>query len=338
MEADESTANNNSDESKKKSKLDGPILGSKGENIIKRILLIIPRLIATLVRSIKKKWDNRKSQQLIKRIEFLENLTQDQKKQLTELQGGLDKTNQEVNDAYTVIDDMKKRHGSYHDLMDNELKDINSKLDSTNKQIDDIHKNNRSINNSIGELYDDISDIKYVIDFMNGTVHTEMNFDTAKSYLQDVLKMIGVLENFDPFKPSSIGKDVMNKVNADVNARGYVKYDLMIYDKKHAYKFSDVKRYVKELSDLRDQITDKGSKLVEKITKIATDLNKAYEGKKETEGRQNTVNTCQTVLKYAQRLALEGQRIDSFVTTTFNNLNSMMKLVQTRLNKGFAEY
>lgn len=338
MEADESTANDNSSEPKKKGLLDGPILGSKGENIIKRILLIIPRLIATLVRSIKKKWDNRKSQQLIKRIEFLENLTQDQKKQLTELQGGLDKTNQEVNDAYTVIDDMKKRHASYHDLIDNELRDINSKLDSTNKQIDDIHKNNRSINNSIGELYDDISDIKYVIDFMNGTVHTEMNFDTAKSYLQDVLKMIGVLANFDPFKPSSIGKDVMNKLNADVNARGYVKYDLMIYDKKHVYKFSDVKRYVKELSDLRDQITDKGSKLVEKITKIATDLNKAYEGKKETEGRQNTVNTCQTVLKYAQRLALEGQRIDSFVTTAFNNLNSMMKLVQTRLNKGFAEY
>ena len=337
MEADESTANNNSNEPKK-SKLDGPILGSKGENIIKRILLVIPRLIATLVRSIKKKWDNRKSQQLIKRIEFLENLTQDQKKQLTELQGGLDKTNQEVNDAYTVIDDMKKRHASYHDLMDNELRDINSKLDSTNKQIDDIHKNNRSINNSIGELYDDISDIKYVIDFMNDTVHTEMNFDTAKSYLQDVLKMIGVLGNFDPFKPSSIGKDVMNKVNTDVNARGYVKYDLMLYDKKHVYKFSDVKRYIKELSDLRDQITDKGSKLVKKITKIATDLNKAYEGKKETEGRQNTVNTCQMVLKYAQRLVLEGQRIDSFVTTTFNNLNSMMKLVQTRLEKGFAEY
>ena len=94
MEADESTANDNSSEPKKKGLLDGPIRGSKGENIIKRILLVIPRLIATLVRSIKKKWDNRKSQQLIKRIEFLENLTQDQKKQLTELQGGLDKANE----------------------------------------------------------------------------------------------------------------------------------------------------------------------------------------------------------------------------------------------------
>ena len=103
MEADESTANNNSNEPKK-SKLDGPILGSKGENIIKRILLVIPRLIATLVRSIKNKWDNRKSQQLIKRIEELESTIRLHGYQIPDLQertrrhtGDIDELNKKSN-------------------------------------------------------------------------------------------------------------------------------------------------------------------------------------------------------------------------------------------------
>ena len=140
MEADESTANNNSNEPKK-SKLDGPILGSKGENIIKRILLIIPRLIAALVRSIKKKWDNRKSQQLIKRIEFLENLTQDQKKQLTELQGGLDKTNiklkktnLKIDDNTTRIHEMGKNNNLYNKSFTKSIDDIDSKLNLVDKK------------------------------------------------------------------------------------------------------------------------------------------------------------------------------------------------------------
>ena len=104
MEADESTANDNSSEPKKKGLLDGPIRGSKGENIIKRILLVIPRLIATLVRSIKNKWDNRKSQRLIKKIEELESTIRLHGYQVTDLQertrrhtGDIDELNKKSN-------------------------------------------------------------------------------------------------------------------------------------------------------------------------------------------------------------------------------------------------
>lgn len=321
MEADESTANDNSSEPKKKGLLDGPIRGSKGENIIKRILLVIPRLIATLVRSIKKKWDNRKSQQLIKRIEELESTIRLHGYQITDLQertrrhtGDIDELNKKIQHNNDVAESLDKRM----DLAENQIKNL---------QRDVGYESTRG-----HQVSRDLNKVKRVINLMNGIVQTEMNFDTAKSYLQDVLKMIETLEKFDPYKPSSIGKDVMNKVNEGVNARGDVRRDLKIYeDERIVYKLSDVKKYVKELSDLRDQISNRGTKLVEKMSKITTDLNKAYEGKKDTKVHQDTINDCQTLLKYTQIMASEGQRIDSFVTKTFNRMLNDVNGVSDKL-------
>ena len=46
--------------------------GSKGENIIKKILLFIPRLLRAIGRAIKKLWDNRHSKVLRNKIDELE--------------------------------------------------------------------------------------------------------------------------------------------------------------------------------------------------------------------------------------------------------------------------
>ena len=321
MEADESTANDNSGEPKKKGLLDGPIRGSKGENIIKRILLVIPRLIATLVRSIKNKWDNRKSQRLIKKIEELESTIRLHGYQVTDLQertrrhtGDIDELNKKIQHNNDVAESLDKRM----DLAENQIKNL---------QRDVGYESTRG-----HQVSRDLNKVKRVINLMNGIVQTEMNFDTAKSYLQDVLKMIETLEKFDPYKPSSIGNDVMNKVNEGVNARGDVRRDLKIYeDERIVYKLSDVKKYVKELSDLRDQISNRGTKLVEKMSKTTTDLNKAYEGKKDTKVHQDTINNCQTLLKYTQIMATEGQRIDSFVTKTFNRMLNDVNGVSDKL-------
>ena len=336
MEADESTSNNNSNESKKKSKLDGPILGSKGENIIKRILLVIPRLIATLVRSIKNKWDNRKSQRLIKKIEELESTIRLHGYQVTDLQertrrhtGDIDELNKKIQHNNDVAESLDKRM----DLAENQIKNLQSDVGNASTKSYQMSRN--------------LNKVKRAIDFMNGTVKTEMNFDTAKSYLQDVLKMIETLEKFDPYKPSSIGKDVMNKVNEDLNAREHLrfdlkiehlKFDLKIYeDEPISYKLNDVKKYVKEISDLRDQITDRGTKLVEKMSKITTDINKAYEGKKDTKGHRDTINNCQTVLKYTHLMASEGQIIDTYVTNTFDKILDTMSRVQSMINDGLYD-
>lgn len=326
MEADESTANNNSNEPKK-SKLDGPILGSKGENIIKRILLIIPRLIATLVRSIKNKWDNRKSQRLIKKIEELESTIRLHGYQITDLQertrrhtGDIDELNKKIQHNNDVAESLDKRM----DLAENQIKNLQSDVGNASTKSYQMSRN--------------LNKVKRAIDFMNGTVKTEMNFDTAKSYLQDALKMIETLEKFDPYKPSSIGKDVMNKVNEGVNAREHLKFDLKIYeDEPISYKLNDVKKYVKEISDLRDQITDRGTKLVEKMSKITTDIDKAYEGKKDTKGHRDTINNCLTVLKYTQLMASEGQIIDTYVTKTFDKMLDTMSRVQSMINDGLYD-
>lgn len=347
MEASDETTTNEGSNEPKKSKFDGPILGSKGENIIKRILLVIPRLIATLVRSIKKKWDNRKSQQLIKKIEQLENLTQEQKKQLSELQEGLNETNQKVSDNTTQIHEMGKNNDLYNKSVAKSMDDLDSRLTSVDRQIKNLQSDVGNENTKSHQMSRDLNKVKRAIDFMNGTVKTEMNFDTAKSYLQDVLKMIETLEKFDPYKPSSIGKDVMNKVNEDLNAREHLrfdlkiehlKFDLKIYeDEPISYKLNDVKKYVKEISDLRDQITDRGTKLVEKMSKITTDINKAYEGKKDTKGHRDTINNCQTVLKYTHLMASEGQIIDTYVTNTFDKMLDTMSRVQSMINDGLYD-
>ena len=342
MEADESTANNNSNEPKKKSKLDGPILGSKGENIIKRILLVIPRLIATLIRSIKKKWDNRKSQQLIKKIEQLENLTQEQKKQLSELQEGLNETNQKVSDNTTQIHEMGKNNDLYNKSVAKSMDDLDSRLTSVDRQIKNLQSDVGNENTKSHQMSKDLRKVVRVIDFMNGIVKTTLNFDTTKSYLQNILKMIETLEKFNPYKPSSIGKDVMNRVNTDIDTvdnHGYV-LDFYIgglyYDESYAYKFGDFKKYVKEITVLRDQITDKGSKLVEKMTKITSDVQKAYEGTKETKARQDTIHNCQTLLKYAQQMVSVCQQIDTSVTSTLKNIDSRMTYIDKLMNEGLA--
>ena len=342
MEADESTANNNSNEPKKKSKLDGPILGSKGENIIKRILLVIPRLIATLIRSIKKKWDNRKSQQLIKKIEQLENLTQDQKKQLSELQEGLNETNQKVSDNTTQIHEMGKNNDLYNKSVAKSMDDLDSRLTSVDRQIKNLQSDVGNENTKSHQMSKDLRKVVRVIDFMNGIVKTTLNFDTTKSYLQNILKMIETLEKFNPYKPSSIGKDVMNRVNTDIDTvdnHGYV-LDFYIsglyYNESYAYKFGDFKKYVKEITVLRDQITDKGSKLVEKMTKITSDVQKAYEGTKETKARQDTIHNCQTLLKYAQQMVSVCQQIDTSVTSTLKNIDSRMTYIDKLMNEGLA--
>ena len=321
MEADETK------EPKKKGLLDGPIRGSKGENIIKRILLVIPRLIATLVRSIKNKWDNRKSQRLIKKIEELESTIRLHGYQITDLQertrrhtGDIDELNKKIQHNNDVAESLDKRM----DLAENQIKNLQSDVGNASTKSYQMSRN--------------LNKVKRAIDFMNGTVKTEMNFDTAKSYLQDVLKMIETLEKFDPYKPSSIGKDVMNKVNEDLNAREHLKFDLKIYeDEPISYKLNDVKKYVKEISDLRDQITDRGTKLVEKMSKITTDINKAYEGKKDTKGHRDTINNCQTVLKYTHLMASEGQIIDTYVTNTFDKMLDTMSRVQSMINDGLYD-
>ena len=359
MEADESTANNNSNESKKKSKLDGPILGSKGENIIKRILLIIPRLIATLVRSIKKKWDNRKSQQLIKRIEFLENLTRDQKKQLTELQGGLDKTNRHIDltdqvviDAHTFIDDMKKRHASYHDLMDNELRDINSKLNLVDKKIKDkdaendvafdsiskdIDKLNETIKNVDSSVHRHLHTIDCAVDLLNDTIVTPFNFKGAIKFYKDILTMFDELEKFNPYKPSSIDKKLSRKIDSNIELGHHAKY-VNTYDDSRipAISYTKVKEYIKEIDELKRQVSDRGSKLIKHLNTMITDVQKSYEGKKDTKGRRDTMQNCQRVLKCVKIMTGEGCLGDSVVSQSFRNLEKQIDLIEKRLHFGLS--
>ena len=65
-----------------KDQVNQPVFGNKGENIFKRIIMVIPRLIALLVRKIKSAWNNRKSQRLQREIEELRDLHNNQREQI----------------------------------------------------------------------------------------------------------------------------------------------------------------------------------------------------------------------------------------------------------------
>ena len=358
MEADESTANNNSNEPKK-SKLDGPILGSKGENIIKRILLIIPRLIATLVRSIKKKWDNRKSQQLIKRIEFLENLTQDQKKQLTELQGGLDKanvglkkTNLKIDDNTTRIYEMGKNNNLYNKSVTKSIDDIDSKLNLVNKKIrdmdaendvafdsisKDIDKLNETIKNVDSSVHRHLHTIDCAVDLLNDTIVTPFNFKGAIKFYKDILTMFDELEKFNPYKPSSIDKKLSRKIDSNIELGHHAKY-VNTYDDSRipAISYTKVKEYIKEIDELKRQISDRGSKLIKHLNTMITDVQKSYEGKKDTKGRRDTMQNCQRVLKCVKIMTGEGCLGDSVVSQSFRNLEKQIDLIEKRLHFGLS--
>ena len=125
---------------------------AKKESIIKKILLFIPRIIGRLVNFIKQKWNNRRSKQLLTRIDELERAVKDQDGKFNELERAVKDQDGKFNELKridsklnakldTVKKDLLKEIVEAHDLSERYADAIKDKLaDMTSKNYTEILK------------------------------------------------------------------------------------------------------------------------------------------------------------------------------------------------------
>ena len=69
---------------------------------------------------------------------------------------------------------------------------------------------------------------------------------------------------------------------------------------------------------------------------MITDVQKSYEGKKDTKNRRDTIQNCQRVLKCVKIMTGEGCLGDSVVSQSFRNLEKQIDLIEKRLHFGLS--
>lgn len=302
MEADESTEGEKKPQS---------IFGSKGENIIKRILMFIPRLLDRLVDYLIKKWDNRKSQRLLKKIDQLYDTLREQKEKIYTIN---DKVNELSRDTDKNTRDIE--------TMDDRERSMFQHIKNHDKQLDALY--NTTIQNSAR----DIPKINRVIDFMNGRFYTGCHYKVAMQIFQDMLKLITKLEEFDPYSTKiTIDSDSVNKIHDDINKRCD---ELNEDNEDHALKFDEIKNYIQSISDIREQIVKRAKSLESKFNKILNDKNEH-----ENESTTN-INTCKDILKYIQSINQNISKVDNKVIYSFNTIEKAIDNVKCSINKGLS--
>ena len=133
-----------------KDEVNKPVRGVKGENIIKRILMAIPRLIALLVKKVKKFFNKEKSERIVKNLETIKRVKVKDLNKLKIRRNKKTRTNNtSTNPVETVTDndqeevDLDKGSDSLEinnmveDLVEKKVINTNLKVDVIAKYLDD---------------------------------------------------------------------------------------------------------------------------------------------------------------------------------------------------------
>lgn len=302
----------------------------KKENIIVKILMFIPRLIMKLVQSIKKAWDNRKSQQFLRRIEALENLTEEQKKQIDQLQKGHEVNSERISNNEENIE---KNHSNTKKLgnavvnalgkRDEMIDDLGKKFDD---QIKDVHVDikRHSIENE--RLVD-------IIDVMNGVVKTHIDFKKINEYYRDILSMFDMLENWDIHKPSTLSKESFNRMNNDlVSGRSTDGHVWVLGGKEYKCKYSDITKYIEEWYQLRDDISSRGKSLASKIENMGKEYRSSIKKEEPNKAQQDKLNGVEIIVKYIQNVVKSSITCDRIVSSHLNHIDALLKKYDNVIN------
>ena len=136
-----------------KDELNKPIRGVKGENILKRILMAIPRLIALLIKKVKKFFNKEKSERIVKNLETIKRVKVKDLNKLKIRRNKKTRTNNtSTNPVETVLDnndqeevDLDKGSDSLEinnmveDLVEKKVVKSNLKFDVILKYFQDCH-------------------------------------------------------------------------------------------------------------------------------------------------------------------------------------------------------
>ena len=169
-----------------KDELNKPIRGVKGENILKRILMAIPRLIALLVKKVKKFFNKEKSERIVKNLETIKRVKVKDLNKLKIRRNKKTRTNNTSTPVETVTDN------------DQEEVDLDKGSDSL------------EINNMVEDLVE------------KKIINTNLKFDVISGYLNDCCDVYNGL--FDVFNEylhlSSKEKDNVDNVNEIIKKNG----------------------------------------------------------------------------------------------------------------------
>ena len=218
------------------------------------------------------------------------------------------------------------------------IKDMDAENDAAFDSISkDIDKLNETIKNVDSSVHRHLHTIDCAVDLLNDTIVTPFNFKGAIKFYKDILTMFDELEKFNPYKPSSIDKKLSRKIDSNIELGHHARY-VKTYDdcRIPAISYTKVKEYIKEIDELKRQISDRGSKLIKHLNTMITDVQKSYEGKKDTKGRRDTMQNCQRVLKCVKIMTGEGCLGDSVVSQSFRNLEKQIDLIEKRLHFGLS--
>lgn len=189
-----------------------PVFGKKGEGIVKRLLMIIPRLIQKIVALIRKLFTNNKSfeqkmdkdmQQMKQQAETVvaEQLTDDQSdnlaKRISDLNDEVEKSYDEKNKSEKdfsdtrdmVKDSISERHKALHEY-------IRHSVASSQKKADDSHKTGESIDpfgNSKA-----LSELRQMLDNMDDDDTLHFNSNGSVSRVKVTPKMVKKIDEKNP--------------------------------------------------------------------------------------------------------------------------------------------
>ena len=122
-----------------KDEVNKPVRGVKGENIIKRILMAIPRLIALIVKKVKKFFNKEKNERIVKNLETIERI---KVKDLNKLKIRINKrtNNTSTNPVETTQGDVKgnQRKSSKETNLEQDIKNIEERRNDFRNAINDL--------------------------------------------------------------------------------------------------------------------------------------------------------------------------------------------------------
>jgi hypothetical protein len=227
--------------------------GDPSESLFIRIIKFIPRLIMSLIKSIKNVWDNRKSQQLIQNIEKLKNISEEQCKRISDLEKKLDDFRQDTDDSTQKSDKEAIRK------LQRAVDVINAKINaSSNKSnYQDISVDDRALIKEL-QLSSKINNLSELVDVIHGVVKSKMDFQIIVKFLNETLTLFESLKSWD----MSVDPTVPSEIKEEINRIKTYSFDKSDVTTPSPYKYDDVKSYIDEITSLKNSICKIGQEFV----------------------------------------------------------------------------
>ena len=301
--------------------LNKPVLGEKGENIIKRIILFIPRLLGKLFNLIRRLWDNRRSKQVARRIEELEKLNAERKAHLEELQKiyndqlqNMEDDQMKTNAAVVELAKRDKQHSK-------DISDLHKHVDAEIKDVRiDVKRN--SIENE--RLF-------AIIDTMNGVIKTHVNFEEVFNYYAEVTHVFDQLEKWNIYKPSTLSKECIEMMNRDIQSgRASDGHTWVLGTTEYRCKYTVFTNYIAEWSRRRDAVREKGEKLSNKISNMGQSYKTKFDTPNKLQSEQ--LNNVNLVMKYIQNVVKSAIACENIISSHLNHIDALLKKYQTYIN------